>query len=306
MTPTTLRADLALAGAAFLFGTTFLVMQDAVEDVEPIPFIAARFAIGALVLLPVVVVRLSRCSATSKAHNDSTERLLRHGSLAALALAAGYVFQTTGLQYTTSSVSAFLTYLLVVFVPLISAVVLRKPPRAATAAGVALAVTGLYLLTEGAGIGFGRGEVLSVGCAVAFAVHILVLDDVAPQHDLLALNAMQFGVAAAILAVPGALATGGYGFPAEAWLAALYTGIVVNGAAFGLQVWAQRRVSASRTALVLMLEPVFAAALGYVDGERLGAAGAAGAGLILAGIVVSEWRPTHATTLDQTVNIKSG
>jgi drug/metabolite transporter (DMT)-like permease len=229
--------------------------------------------------------------------------LLRDGALAAVALAAGYVFQTTGLQYTTSSVSAFLTYLLVVFVPLLSAIVLRRPPPRTTAVGVAIAVVGLYLLTEGAGIGFGRGEVLSVLCALAFAIHILVLADVARRHDVVALNAVQFGVAAGLLAVPGALAAGGYDFDGDAWLAALYTGIVVNGLAFGLQVWAQRRVSASRTALVLMLEPVFAALLGYVDGERLGAAGALGAGLILTGILVSEW---PSRSLDQTVNIESG
>jgi drug/metabolite transporter (DMT)-like permease len=75
----------------------------------------------------------------------------------------------------------------------------------------------------------------------------------------------------------------------------------VSAIAFGLQLYGQRRVSASRTALVLMLEPVFAAILGYLDGERLGAAGAAGAGLILAGILVSEYR---VEALDQTVNIE--
>src|SRR4051812_32015866 len=148
--PSTLRADLALAGAAFLFGTTFLVMQDAVADVEPIPFITARFAIGAIVLLPIALVRDRGRHAALSAHN-----VVRDGAIAAIALAAGYVFQTTGLQYTTSSVSAFLTYLLVVFVPLLSAIVLRRPPRRATVLGVAIAVIGLWLLTEGAGIGLG-------------------------------------------------------------------------------------------------------------------------------------------------------
>ena len=287
-----LRADLALAGAAFLFGTTFLVMQDAVVDVEPIPFITARFAIGAAVLAPIAVVRRSLRS----------PGLLRAGAVAAAALAAGYVFQTTGLQYTTSSVSAFLTYLLVVFVPLLSAVVLRRPPRRATVLGVAIAVAGLWLLTEGAGIGLGRGEVLSVLCALAFAVHILVLSEVGMDHDVVALNAVQFGAVAVVLFVPGVLA-GGYAFPASAWWAAIYTGLVVSAVAFGLQLYGQRRVSASRTALVLMLEPVFAAILAYVDGERLGAAGALGAGLILTGILVSEW---DSNTLDQTVNIEGG
>ncbi|HEX4906430.1 MAG TPA: DMT family transporter [Acidimicrobiales bacterium] len=289
----TLRADLALAGAAFLFGTTFLVMQDAVADVEPIPFIAARFAVGALVLLPAAVVR---------GRGAPPRPLLLAGASAAVALAAGYVFQTTGLQYTTSSVSAFLTYLLVVFVPLLSALVLRRPPRSATAVGVVLAVVGLWLLTEGAGIGLGRGEVLSILCALAFAIHILVLSEVATRHDVVVLNALQFGLVALALFVPGLLA-GGYAFPASAWWAAVYTGVVVNALAFGLQLYGQRRVSASRTALVLMLEPVFAAILGYVDGERIGAAGALGAGLILGGILVSEW---GQASLDQTVNIEGG
>jgi drug/metabolite transporter (DMT)-like permease len=189
-----------------------------------------------------------------------------------------------------------------VFVPVLSAIVLRRPPRPATVVGVAVAVAGLYLLTEGAGIGFGRGEVLSVLCALAFAVHILVLSDVANRVDIVALNALQFGLVAIALFVPG-LVAGGYAFPASAWWAAIYTGVVVSAIAFGLQVWGQRQVTASRTALVLMLEPVFAAILGYVDGERLGIAGAVGAALILAGILVSEWR---ATTLDQTVNIEGG
>lgn len=294
MTTSTLRADLALAGAAFLFGTTFLVMQDAVEDVEPIPFITVRFAIGALVLVPLAVVRARRCSATSGVHN-----VWRGGVVAGAALGAGYVFQTTGLQYTTSSVSAFLTYLLVVFVPLLSALVLRRAPTAATTAGVVLAVGGLWLLTTGAGIGFGRGEVLTTLCALSFAAHILVVAELAPRHDIVALNAVQFAVVALALVIPGAL-TGGYRFTAGAWWAALYTGVVVNAVAFGLQLWGQRRVSPSRTALVLMLEPVFAAVLGYVDGERIGVAGAFGAGLILAGILVSEYRPV---SLDQAVNI---
>jgi drug/metabolite transporter (DMT)-like permease len=294
--PSTLRADLALAGAAFLFGTTFLVMQHAVDEVEPIPFIVARFGIGALVLLPMAAVR-GRGERVPGAQN-----VWAAGAVAAAALAAGYVFQTTGLQYTTSSVSAFLTYLLVVFVPVLSAVVLRRLPRPLTVLGVGVAVVGLWLLTEGAGIGLGRGEVFSILCALAFAVHIIVLSEVAGRHDIVVLNAVQFGLVALVLFVPGLLA-GGYGFPASAWRAAIYTGVVVNAVAFGLQLWGQRRVSASRTALVLMLEPVFAAVLGYADGERLGVAGAVGAALILAGILVSEW---GSTTLDQTVNIEGG
>ncbi len=114
-----------------------------------------------------------------------------------------------------------------------------------------------------------------------------MLDEVAPRFDLVALNVVQFATVVAALAVP-ALLLGGWNLPLRAWGAAAYTGVVVTAVAFGLQAYGQRRVSPTGTALLLLLEPVFAAAFGYLAGERLGAAGALGALLILAAIVVSE------------------
>jgi len=260
-----------------LFGSTFVVVQDAVRDVDVLPFLVVRFGFAALALAPAVVRR------------RRSLHLWRHGAAAGVALGAGYVFQTLGLQHTTTSVSAFLTYLLVVIVPLLSAVVLRRPPRAATLAGVAIAVVGLAFLSGG-GVSFGRGEALTIVCAVAFAVHIVVLADVAPHHDVLALCGVQFALVVVVLA-PVAASTGSFAFPASAWWAAVYTGLAVSVAGFGLQVWGQRRVSASRAALVLMLEPVVAAVLGRWRGEHLGALGWFGAVLILAGILVSELAP---------------
>ena len=251
-------------------------MQDAIEDVEPVPFLVVRFSFGLAVLLPLAARR-----------GRPAPDVLRAGAIAGCALTAGYVLQTVGLQYTTTSVSAFVTYLLVVFVPLLAAVVLRRPPAAASLVGVGLAVVGLVLLTTGDGAGAGKGELLTLGCAIAFAVHILVLADVAPRFDVVQLNVVQFAVVVGLLAIPGAVG-GGYRFGLEAWLAAVYTGVVVTALAFGLQVWGQRRVSATRTALLLLLEPVAAGLLGYASGERLGAAGLAGAALILGGILVSE------------------
>lgn len=283
MTRRDTRADLALAGAAFLFGTTFLVVQDAVEEGGAIPFLVARFGIGALVLLPFAVRR-------GRPAPGFTKAVLVLGAL----LAAGYVLQTVGLQYTTSSVSAFITYLLVVIVPILSAVVLRIPPSPLALVGVGLAVVGLVLLTASAGagggtlgVGLGRGELLTLGCAVAFAAHIVALAADAPRFDVLQLNLGQFSVVAAVLFVPGFFA-GGYELSGGTLLAAVYTGVVVSAVAFGLQVWGQRRVSATRTALVLLLEPVFAAVLGFFAGERLGVLGALGAGVILVAILVSE------------------
>lgn len=281
MTRRDTRADLALAGAAFLFGTTFLVVQDAVEEGGAIPFLVARFGIGALVLLPLAMRR-------GRPAPGFTKAVLVLGGL----LGTGYVLQTVGLQDTTSSVSAFITYLLVVIVPILSAVVLRVSPSPLALVGVGLAVVGLVLLTAGAGggaldTGLGRGELLTLGCAVAFAAHIVALAADAPRFDVVQLNLGQFSVVAVVLFVPGFFA-GGYELSGGTFLAAVYTGVVVSAVAFGLQVWGQRQVSATRTALVLLLEPVFAAVLGFVAGERLGVLGALGAGVILVAILVSE------------------
>jgi drug/metabolite transporter (DMT)-like permease len=272
-------ASLALVAAALLFGSTFLVVQDAVESADPLPFLAVRFAIGTAVLLPLALRRGTG--------DLRTPGLVRAGVVAGLALTAGYVLQTIGLQYTTSSVSAFLTYLLVVFVPLILAVRTRRLPPWGTVAGVSLAVGGLALLGGGPEVGTGRGELLTLGCALAFAIHLLALADAAPRFPVAALSAVQFAVVAGVLAIPALLA-GGYHLDAGAWAAAAYTGVAVTGVGLGLQAWGQRRVTATRAALLLLIEPVSAAVLGFAAGERLGAVGGAGAALILVGILVSE------------------
>jgi drug/metabolite transporter (DMT)-like permease len=203
-----------------------------------------------------------------------------------LALLAGYVFQTVGLQYTSSSRSALITYLLIVIVPVMSAVRARRPPAPLTLAGVAVALVGLFLLNGGS-FAFGKGEGLTLVCALAFAVHILLLSELSPRHDTFRLTAIQLGVVGVGCAVP-AFFTGGYDFTARAWFAAVYTAIAASAVAFGLMVWAQRRVRPERAALLLMLEPVFAAVAGYVVGDRLGAGGVAGAALILLGIAIAE------------------
>jgi drug/metabolite transporter (DMT)-like permease len=267
-------ADLGLALAAFLFGSTFVVVKDAVADAGPIPFLGARFLVAAAVMW--VVAR--------RAPPDPG--VTRAGVVCGLVLLAGYVFQTVGLQRTSATTSAFITYLLVVIVPVLSAVVLRRPPGLATIAGIAPAVCGLALLS-GTGLRLRSGELLTVLCALAFAIHIVMLGAFAPRHDWRRLTAVQLTVVGLGCAVPG-FVTGGYRFGAAAWVAAAYTAVAASAVAFGLMTWAQRRVSPSRTGLLLMLEPVFAALLAIRSGEHFGGRAAAGAALILAGVAVSE------------------
>ena len=243
------------------------------DDVEPVPFLAARFGLAAVALAPFVV-------------RGRAPGLFRAGAVAGVCLGAGYVLQTIGLQYTTTSVSALLTYLLVIVVPVLSAALLRTRTAPRTWAGIAVAVVGLLLLTGGNADG-GLGEFLTILCAVAFAAHVVAVAAFAPRFDVLAFTGVQMAVVAGALLLP---ALGQLDLTAGAWGAAAYTGLVVNIAGFGLMVWGQRHVSASRAALVLMLEPVFATVLGYVDGERFGVAAGVGAVLILTGIAISEVR----------------
>jgi drug/metabolite transporter (DMT)-like permease len=286
--------DLALVVAAVCFGSTFLVVQGAIERVEPIPFLAARFLVAAAVLWPLARSR------------PSSAGELRDGILAGGALVVGYVLQTVGLQYTGSATSAFITYLLVVFVPLLALLILRRRPHPVTLAGVVVAVIGLVLLTDPGGAGqtggFGRGEVLTLGCAVAFAAHVVILGETAHRHDPIRLAAVQVTVVGALCAVPG-LWLGGYRFPMPAVAAAIATALVATALAFGLQVFGQRSVPPARAALLLLLEPVFAGIVASIRGESLRAVQLGGAALILVAVLLAETLPDVLQhRLDRRVN----
>jgi drug/metabolite transporter (DMT)-like permease len=273
--PSRARGRWVLALAGFLFGSTFLVVQGAVDRAAVLPFLAARFLIATAVLWP-----LARRAA-------ATPQEARHGVLAGLTLLAGFILQTTGLQSTTSATSAFITYLLVVIVPLIGMARTRIPPPANVLIGVVLAVAGLYLLSGGVD-GIGRGELLTVGAAFFFALHIVVLGEVSGHHDPIRLTMWQALTVGAACFVPGLFAPGGYSFDAGVWLAAAFCGVGATAAAFWCMTWAQRVVPESQAAIILLLEPVSAAVLGALAGEALGLGGAVGAVLILASVVVAE------------------
>lgn len=269
--------------AALLFGSTFLVVKGALHHAGPLPFLGVRFLVAAGVLGPVALSRRAR----------ATDGELRHGFYAGSALLAGFVLQTIGLRYTTASSSAFVTYLLVVLVPVIVAVIDRRWPTGATVMAVLLAAGGLLLLSGGPS-GFGIGEVLTLGGAFAFAVHIIVLSRTAARHDALRLTFWQVLVVA-LVCIPAGLFSGGYHLEGSVWLGAAFCGVGATAGAFFLMVWAQRVVPPARAALILLLEPVFAAVLGFTSGERLGWAGACGAGAILVAILVAEVVPAVLT-----------
>lgn len=269
----------ALAVPGLMFGSTFIVVQDAISRAEVLPFLAARFLIGAAVLAPLAFRR------------PATPRVATHGIVAGLCLLVGYIFQTFGLRHTTPAASAFITYLLVVLVPLIVALRTRRLPSLNVVVGVVLAVAGLYALAGGTG-GFGRGEALTLMCALAFAVHLLVVGAVSADHDPFRLTFWQVATVGVLCLVPGAFTgsspAAAYSFDAGVWVAAVVCGVGATAGAFWCMSWGQRVVPETQAAIILLIEPVSAALLGELTGNSLGVRGALGALLILAAVVVAE------------------
>lgn len=288
------RAELALAGITFLWGTTFVIVKGALADVSPLLFIALRFSLAALALLLVYGRALRR-------------QELPKGSLTAGLLAGGLLFgsftlQTIGLGLTTSSKSAFLTSLSIPMVPLAGSLVYRTRPRMIESAGIVIASIGMILMTFpgnllSGGFDVSRGDFLTLLCAVLFALHIVVIGHFSPIVGFESLAVIQIAVAAALaLFFTGLLPAFGQApkfHPTRELLTAIVvTGLLATGLAFTTMAWAQQYTSSTRAALIFALEPVVAwAASWLLTGETMGSRGKAGAGLILAGVLLVEFKP---------------
>jgi drug/metabolite transporter (DMT)-like permease len=275
-------AEGALVLAAFFFGVTFPLVHDALEDVTPFGYLTFRFAIAVLALAPFAI-HVVRAEGTDR------RLLLRAGGIAGVLLFGGYAFQTVGLQYTSPSNSAFITGLYVVITPVIESVVRRHLPALSVCAGIVVATVGLFLLT-GAELTLGKGELLTLGCALTFAVWIVYQGAYANRiHPLPFVNVQMAMVA--VLCVPAVAVQGTGHLTGTAWFAMAFTGVACSAVALSLQLFGQKRIAPSRAALILLSEPVFAGIAGYVNGERLGAVELVGAAVILAGIGISEFLP---------------
>jgi drug/metabolite transporter (DMT)-like permease len=271
-------AEGALVLAALLYGVTFPLVHDALDDITPFAYLVGRFTIAVLCVAPVAYLAL----------RDATDRALvvRVGLVAGVILFGGYATQTVGLQYTSPSTSAFITGLYVVLTPVVEAVAYRQLPGRTTWVGIVVATVGLYLLT-GASLDLGRGELLTLACAVLFAIHIAYLGAYARRVPTSPFTAVQLAMVA-VLSLPAAAVDGVGSLTALAVFAVVFTGIACSAIALPLQLWGQRRIPAARAALILLAEPVFAGIASYVNGERLGALRITGGVVILAGIAVSE------------------
>jgi drug/metabolite transporter (DMT)-like permease len=270
---------IALLLVTAIWGVTFVQVKDAVEIYPLFAFLAVRFAIATVSLAPF----------TSGRFRGFDRRGVVAGFCLGGLLALGYALQTAGLSRTTVSSTGFITGLCVVLTPIIAYLLFRDHIPGAVWVGVGLSTFGLAMLF-GIQAGSAAGDLLVLGGAIAYALQIVLLERYAPHYDPVAFTLVEMLAAfSGFTAI--ALARGELSVPHgwTVWGALLVTGIFASAFAFLVQTWAQRELSATRTALTFAAEPVFAGLFGFLlAGDRLGALGWAGCALILAAIVVSE------------------
>ncbi len=292
-----LKAHVLLVLVTLVWGATFVMIKEALNDASPLLFNAVRMTVAALVLLVVYRRPMARL----------TRGALGAGLTVGAFLWIGYEFQTTGLLYTTPSKSGFLTGFSVLLVPVFLAVGWRRAANRWTMLGVLVALVGLYLMTVPAAmpgppgssgislafLGFksiNRGDILTLGCAIMFAFQIIFMGRAMQRYRFEQVATLQATTAAVLMLVTVPVAENAFIIwsPRLIW-AILITGILGTSAAFTIQAWAQQFTPPTHTALIFLMEPVFAWITSYlVLGERLGLRAGMGAALILGGILLSE------------------
>ena len=280
----TTAALIVLVAVTAVWGATFLMVKNAIALVPVMDFLGVRFVVAAAVMIAIY----PRCL------RHITRRSLLRGTLLGLALGSGYVLQTFGLVTSSATVSGFITGMFVVFTPILSAVLLRQRTTRYTWLAVTLAVVGLALLAL-RGWSLGRGELLTLGCALFFGLHIVGLGAWASEDDAYALALIQVVTVGLISAA--AAAPDGINIPArvEVWAAVAVTAVFATAAAFVAQTWAQSLVPATPAAVVMTMEPVFAGIFGVVlGGDALTPRIVAGATCILAAMFVVQLKQSSA------------
>ena len=281
------RAEAALVFVAFIWGSTFVLVKAALADVSTFLFLALRFLLAGIVLAIAYRRRMSGIFTKSW-------RKLWSGVLTGVFLFGGYVFQTLGLRLTTPSKSAFLTGLAIVLVPLLSSLVYRIAPQFREVLGAVIATTGMGLMTlEGTKFRIETGDLLTIVGAIFFALHMVAIGHYAPRDGFECLSVLQISTAALLGLSLCWWVEGIY----IRWTPTVISGLLVAGllataAAFTLHAWAQQHTTATRTAVIFALEPIFAWGTSFVVlREVLDWRAAIGAIFILSGILIVELKP---------------
>jgi drug/metabolite transporter (DMT)-like permease len=289
-------ADINLLFVAFIWGTTFVIVQNAIATIEPYSFNSVRFCIASLLLFSFIL-----CFKRSLLSHFKNRKLLRNGIILGSFLFLGYGFQTVGLLYTTSSKAGFITGLSVVLVPLFSYLFLNQKLNLQIGISSLFAIIGLYLLTIHHSLSINIGDGYVFLCAVSFALHIVFMGKFAKNFDAVCLTIVQL-ITVSLFSFITSLFTENWQsifmvnkiLKNEVVLALIITSLFATALAFLAQTHFQSFTTPARVALIFAMEPVFAAVTAYlIANERLGTKGTAGCILILTGMLLSELKLSH-------------
>ncbi len=280
--PTEFFADLSLLFIAIIWGSTFIIVKQSVESTPVISFLFMRFTLAGVLLVLISAPKLK----------DIDKRVLADGLLLGIALFLAYAFQTFGLTVTSASITAFITGLFVVFVPILSSLFLKKLPRQEAMVGVVLATIGLALITLQDTFLLSLGEFLVLLCAFFVAIHIILTDKFSRRNDYTLLTLVQVNVVAlfslifSVLFDPRIIPQQ---FSQQLIFSLIITSVFATVVAFVIQMGMQKHTTPTKTAIIFIMEPVSAAFFSYwLGGELLTTKQYAGTFLILLAMVFTE------------------
>lgn len=280
MLSTSRRAELSLLLLAFFWGVTFPLVKIALNFCSPFLFLAIRFGLATLIIWLVYSKRISLVDKPT----------LKAGIILGIFLFLGYAFQTVGLKYTAASKSAFITGLFVIMVPPLSVLIVKEKPKIFSLLGVALAVSGLWLMTRPRGSEFNVGDFLTFFCAISFSFHVIFVQIYAKEFPFEKLVFVQL-LTTALLSIPSMflLETRKLIYNPNLLSGILVTALFATALGITIQNRMQKDTTATKASVIYTMEPVFAGVFSYlILGEVLGHVGMIGAGLILSGMLCSE------------------
>ena len=289
-----MKNNILLVLTALIWGCAFVAQSVGMDYVGPFTFNTARFLIGAIVLLPVIWF-MDRQRKTGAEKGAGQKTLIIGGICCGIALAVASTLQQWGILFTTVGKAGFITAMYIVIVPLLG-VFIGKKVRPLIIGCVAIAVVGFYFLCMTESLRLGLGDFLVLLCAIAFSIHILVIDHFSPKVDGVKMSAIQFLTAAIISAVPTLL----WEQPVfteilQAWQPVLYAGVMSCGVAYTLQIIAQKNADPTVASLLLSLESVFSVLAGWVLlGQGLSLKELFGCVLIFCAIILAQLPETKA------------
>ena len=283
-----MKNNILLVLTALIWGCAFVAQSVGMDYVGPFTFNMARFLIGAIVLLPVIWF-MDRQRKTGAEKGAGQKTLIIGGICCGIALAVASTLQQWGILFTTVGKAGFITAMYIVIVPLLG-IFIGKKVRPLIIGCVAIAVVGFYFLCMTESLRLGLGDFLVLLCAIAFSIHILVIDHFSPKVDGVKMSAIQFLTAAIISAVPTLL----WEQPVfteilQAWQPVLYAGVMSCGVAYTLQIIAQKNADPTVASLLLSLESVFSVLAGWVLlGQELSLKELFGCVLIFCAIILAQ------------------